>query len=108
MSPSSPQSWPDREPKSYSYQFIEKSIRNGILEELEDHAVGPPVGTIRAAGSSTQPARIRRQKFTEEDDRILLNWVQDSLRKGGRTEGNEIYKQLEAEVCNNLNYWIPN
>ena len=84
---------------SYSYRFIEKSIQKGTLERLSDHAVGPPVGTIRAVGSSTHPAKIGRQKFTEEDDRILLDWVESSLRNGARTEGNEIYKQLQAKVC---------
>lgn len=85
---------------SYSYQFIEKSIRNGKLERLSDHAVGTPVGsTVRAVGSSTQPAKTTRQKFTQEDDQILLNWVESSRRKGAKTDGNEIFKQLEAKVC---------
>lgn len=84
---------------SYSYRFIEESIRNGTLERLSDHAVGPPIGTIRAVGSSTHPAKTGRQKFTEDDDRFLLKWVRSSLRKGARTQGNEIYKQLEEEVC---------
>ncbi|KAL8822695.1 MAG: hypothetical protein Q9191_006575 [Dirinaria sp. TL-2023a] len=84
-------------PGSYSYTFIEKSIRNGSLEDLEDHQVGPPLGSVRSIGSIAQPAKTTRNKFTEEDDRVLLQWVYSHPQKGGGTEGNEIYKQLEAQ-----------
>lgn len=92
----------DRNSRSYSYRFIERSVRNGKLERLSDHAVGPPMGTIRAVGSSTQPAKTGRQKFTKEDDQILVNWVRSSLRNGARSQGNEIYKQLQEKVCHSL------
>lgn len=82
----------------YSYTYIEKSIRNGTLEDLDDHVVGPPVGTVRSVGSISRPAKMQRTKYTEEDDRILWNWVQEYERQGGSSDGNEIYKQLEAEV----------
>lgn len=74
------------------------SVRSGILEDLEQHAVGPPEGTIRAAGSTVQPSKSGRTKFTDEDDRILANWIVAMERSGGATSGNEIYKQLEAKV----------
>lgn len=64
----------------------------------EEHVVGPPEGTIRSVGSTTQPARNSRIRFTEDDDRKLWSWVQDHPQKGGGTDGNEIYKQLEAAV----------
>ena len=83
---------------SYSYTFIEKSLRNGILEELQDHRVGPVEGTVRAIGSIVQPAKGTRNKFTDEDDSILWEWVREHPQKGGGTDGNEIYKQLEAKV----------
>lgn len=83
-------------PGTYSYTYIEKSIRNGTLENLEDHVVGPPVGTVRSIGSISHPAKTQRTKFTEGDDRILWNWVHEYQQKGGRTDGNDIYKQLEA------------
>lgn len=84
-------------PGSHSYTFIEKSLRNGILEDLDDHRVGPPEGHIRSIGSVVQPAKVTRNKYTEEDDRILWNWVNDNPQKGGGTDGNEIYKQLEKK-----------
>lgn len=63
--------------------------------------MGPPEGSIRSVGSTTRPARTRRVDFTEEDDRILWKWVHDNPQKGGGTDGNEIYKQLEAIVSHN-------
>lgn len=73
-------------------------MRNGALEELENYAVGPPVGTIRAVGSRSQPVKSGRTKFTAQDDHELLHWVRTFEQRGGATSGNEIYKQLEAKV----------
>ena len=73
-------------------------MRNGALEDLENYAVGPPVGTIRAVGSRSQPVKSGRTKFTAQDDHELLNWVRTFEQRGGATSGNEIYKQLEAKV----------
>ncbi|KAL8738290.1 MAG: hypothetical protein Q9181_000879 [Wetmoreana brouardii] len=87
----------EQKPGAYSYQFIEFSVRNGRLEDLEQHAVGPPAGTIRPAGSTIQPSKSGRTKFTDEDDRLLANWIIGMERSGGATSGNEIYKQLEAK-----------
>lgn len=86
---------------SYSYQYIENSVRNGALEELETHAVGPPAGSLRTVGSTVQPPRSSRTKFTDEDDRFLANWVISFEQRGGATAGNEIYKQLEVKVTRN-------
>ncbi|KAI4200023.1 MAG: hypothetical protein LQ346_002454 [Caloplaca aetnensis] len=84
-------------PGTYSYRYIEDSVRNGTLEDLEKHAVGPPIGTLRQVGSTIQPSRSSRTKFTSDDDRILVNWVVGIEQSGGATSGNEIYKQLEAK-----------
>ena len=89
---------PDCSPHRHSYTFIERSIRNGVLEDLDDHKVGPPEGNIRSIGSVAQPAKGTRNKYTEADDRILRSWVNDNRQKGGGTDGNEIYKQLETKV----------
>ncbi|KAK4695772.1 hypothetical protein P7C71_g2030, partial [Lecanoromycetidae sp. Uapishka_2] len=72
-------------PGSHSYQFIEKSVRNGVLEDLNDHKAGPPPGQTRSIGSIIQPPKGTRQKFTLEDDRILWNWVQKTPQKLGGT-----------------------
>lgn len=82
----------------YSYTFIERSIRTGELEDLDDHKVGPPPGSIRGMNSIIQPAKTVRTKFTDEDDRVLLQWVYNHPQRDGGRDGNEIYKQLEAQV----------
>lgn len=82
----------------YSYKFVELSIRNRQLENLEDHTVGPPPGTTRTIGSTTRPAKGVRTAFTAEDDRVLFEWVTAHEQEGGKTAGNEIYKQLEQKV----------
>lgn len=73
-------------------------MRCGVLEDLEKHAVGPPIGTLRTLGSTVQPPKSARTKFTPEDDRVLVNWVHGIEQSGGATSGNEVYKQLEAKV----------
>lgn len=83
---------------SYSFKYIEQSIRNGELEALEGYAVGPPEGTVRNVGSIIQPARSGRTKFTKEDDQELWGWVASADQNGGATSGNELYKQLETKV----------
>lgn len=74
-----------------------ESVRNGKLEDLENHLAGPPEGTIRNVGSA-RPTKGTRTLFTKEDDEVLLNWVKEIERKGGKILGNEIYKQLETMV----------
>ena len=82
----------------HSYKYIELSVRHGVLENLEDHIVGPPEGTVRSIGSVVRPAKTTRNKYTQEDERILWDWVQTNPQKFGGTDGNEIYKQLETIV----------
>ncbi|KAI9672969.1 MAG: hypothetical protein M1817_003133 [Caeruleum heppii] len=84
----------NKPPGSYSFEYVTHSLRNGILEDLEKHAVGPLEGTLRPVGSA-RPTKGSRTPFSAEDDRILHKWVTDYQRKGGSILGNEIYKQLE-------------
>ncbi|KAL9598498.1 MAG: hypothetical protein Q9219_004471 [cf. Caloplaca sp. 3 TL-2023] len=84
-------------PGTYSYRYIELSVRNQTLEDLAEHAVGPPTGTLRTVGSTVQPPKSARTKFTPEDDRTLVKWVHAFEQSGGATSGNEIYKQLESK-----------
>lgn len=91
----------DAPPGSISYKFIDESIRNGQLEDVEndEFRVGPRKGTSRPVGS-IRPGKAGRTPFTPEDDRILWQWVADYKSKGGALSGLEIYKQLEATVRN--------
>lgn len=60
--------------------------------------MGPAEGTVRTIGSVVQPAKGTRNKFTDGDDQILWEWVREHPQKGGGTDGNEIYKELETKV----------
>lgn len=80
---------------SYSYQFVEFSVRKGELEDLELHRIGQTGPTSREAGSISRSGKSHRTQFTAEDDSILIRWVLGSVQTGGGRSGNEIYKQLE-------------
>lgn len=84
--------------RRYSWKYIEQSIRNGVLEDLEKYRVGPRAGTVRDVGSVIQPAKGSRTPFTAEDDHALYEWVEASEDQGSATAGNVIYKQLEEKV----------
>jgi hypothetical protein len=80
---------------THSYRYIEQSIRNGALEDLADHVVGPSKSTDRPVGSMTTAAKGSRSKYTEAEDQLLWNFIKPYELRGGATGGNEIYKQLE-------------
>lgn len=83
-------------PGTYSYQYVEKSIRNGQLEDLARYAIGASSHASRAIGSTVTAPKPGRTPFTLEDDRLLWKWI-GPLYDQGAWKGNEIYKQL-AEV----------
>ncbi|KAI4674336.1 uncharacterized protein J4E84_010574 [Alternaria hordeiaustralica] len=87
----------DCPPGSTSYEFIEKSIKEGELQDPEDYTAGPPSGEAREAGSIHQPTKSGRTAYTAEEDRTLSKWVRDAQSKGASVSGNELYKQLEAK-----------
>ena len=83
---------------SYSWTYIDQSVRKGVLESLADHQAGPPSGTVRSVGSLNQLTKGSRTPFTAEDDHTLYAWVQECEQQGMKVAGNEIYKQLELKV----------
>ncbi|KAJ9607229.1 hypothetical protein H2200_008301 [Cladophialophora chaetospira] len=83
-------------PGTYSYKYVEASIRNGVLEDLASHAIGAPSRVSRPVGSIVTAPKPGRTPFTPEEDQLLWNWVKPFMDKGGAWKGNEIYKQLEA------------
>lgn len=83
---------------SYSYTWIEQSIREGRLADKEAHRAGPERHEVRPAGS-LRPAKQGRNPYTKEDDAFLYKWVKEHERRGEKALGNEIYKKLEAAVC---------
>lgn len=83
---------------SYSFTYVEQSIKRGVLENPDDHLAGPPARTIRGVGSTTIRPKGTRTSFTAEDDKMLVAWVRKSVRKGAAESGNELYKELELRV----------
>jgi len=83
---------------SYSYTWIEESVKQGVLQDREAHLAGPKTGYSRPVGS-VRPAKTGgRLPYTAEDDRVLYEWVKPYVDKGEGDAGNEIYKQLEQVV----------
>lgn len=87
---------PNCPPGSISWKYIEESVKNGVLEDKEEHRAGPSTHTARDIASG-QPAKLGRTAFTAEDDAELMKWVTQTERAGGLTKGNELYKQLEQK-----------
>jgi hypothetical protein len=88
-------------PGTISYTFVEKSIKDGELQDPANHRAGPSLGEAREPGSVYRPTKSGRAAYTAEEDRILYKWVRDAQEAGAQIGGNEIYMQLEAEVCIN-------
>ncbi|KAL4785234.1 TRF2-interacting telomeric protein/Rap1 C terminal domain-containing protein [Aspergillus varians] len=83
-------------PNAYSYQFIEKSVQKGILEDLETHKAGP--SAARPVGATHIPTKSHRLAYTIEDDQILYDYMQPFERDPKATvSGNKIYQELEAQ-----------
>lgn len=91
-------------PGSISWKYIEDSVKNGRLEDLDNYYAGPAPGAIRPVGAgASHPAKLGRTPFTAEDDRILVDWVTKAERSGSATKGNAIYQQL-AEKASHPSY----
>lgn len=84
-------------PGSYSYQWIEFSVKNAQLENKDDYEIGQPQEASRPIGSAQQ-AKASRNAFTVKDDLILTKWVLTREWKGQAAQGNEMYKELERQV----------
>jgi hypothetical protein len=84
----------DVPPGSYSWKFIEDSVKSAVLQEKENYVIGRPLNVPRVTGSS-EPAKKTRTKFTEQDDDVLARWVAKHHEGAG---GNKIYQDLEQIV----------
>jgi hypothetical protein len=81
---------------SYSWKFIEESVKSGVLADLHEHLIKPK-STVRSVGP-TQRAKMTRTPFTAMDDDLLMQWVMRAERTGGYLNGNKIYEELEQFV----------
>lgn len=93
-------------PNSYSWKYIEQSVKNGELEDAEKHLIhaastskGSPASIApgHTAGGS-RPTKSTRTDFTAADDKFLLQWLAKGQAQGMALMGNVIYKQLEKAV----------
>lgn len=81
---------------TYSFQYVEKSIRNGKLENLQDYAIGMTTKASKQGSSLAAGIRSSKIPFTNDDDQLLWDWVKPFEEKGGAWKGNDIYKQIES------------
>jgi hypothetical protein len=81
---------------SYSWKFIDDSLKHGIAQIKDRYAIGPDPHQARPRPvASAGPTRSGRVDFTPEDDAVLVKWV---LSHNQHRTGNIIYQELENEV----------
>ncbi|KAI9926837.1 hypothetical protein ASPWEDRAFT_715736 [Aspergillus wentii DTO 134E9] len=80
-------------PNTFSYQFVEESIRKGSLQDLENYRAGP--SAQRPVGATYIPSSGTRVVYTLEDDQILWDWMQQyEAADGVGVGGNAAYQAL--------------
>jgi len=84
-------------PGTYSFAWVERSVRNGRLEDRADYVNGIASRASRPVGSITTKPKASRAHFTDAEDQILYDWVKPFMDRGGKWKGNEIYKQIEEK-----------
>jgi hypothetical protein len=80
---------------SVSYKFIEQSVKNGALEDVNSHRI---TGAVRNPAAASRTSKGKRVPFTAADDQILSNWLARAEREGKALGGNKIFDELEA-IC---------
>ncbi|RAK73311.1 putative transcription factor Rap1 [Aspergillus fijiensis CBS 313.89] len=83
-------------PDTYSFKFIEDSIRKGRMQNLEPYRAGP--SEARPVGASYIPTRNHKVPYTVADDQLLWDWMQKYERDSTASiSGNKIYQELAAK-----------
>lgn len=82
---------------SYSYQYVEQSVRCGQLVDLEAHRAGP--SKPRAMGASNIPKKGTKSFYTLEDDQLIYDFLHPfEKEQNAPIHGNKIYQLLERRV----------
>ncbi|KAM0426730.1 hypothetical protein ACHAPT_008046 [Fusarium lateritium] len=81
----------DVPPGSYSWKFIEDSVKNGIIQIKDKYRIGPDPDLPRPVGAK-HGAKSTRTPFTKVDDANLAKWV---LSQTAPQLGNAIYQDYE-------------
>jgi hypothetical protein len=79
---------------SYSWKFIEESVKNGIVQLKDRYLIGrdPDLPRPAASGGLTKSTRT---PFTTADDAAIAKWV---LSHSVDRTGNKIFQEFEAIV----------
>ncbi|CAG7938320.1 unnamed protein product [Penicillium nalgiovense] len=78
---------------TFSYQYVERSINKGRLEDLEAHRAGP--SAPRPMGASNIPTKSTRSFYTLKEDQLLFDWVEAYAQEQTvPVQGNKIYQDL--------------
>ncbi|OQE29293.1 hypothetical protein PENFLA_c004G00012 [Penicillium flavigenum] len=78
---------------TFSYQYVERSINKGRLEDLEAHRAGP--SAPRPMGASNIPTKSTRSFYTLKEDQLLFDWVEAyGQERTVPIQGNKIYQDL--------------
>ena len=77
----------DCPPGCTSYEFVDKSVKQGRLLDPDDFP----------AGGSSRPSTSVRAAYTPDEDRLLYHWVRRAERSGRLVGGNGIYKEIETQ-----------
>ncbi|RSM19987.1 hypothetical protein CDV31_001066 [Fusarium ambrosium] len=83
----------DAPPGSYSWKFIEDSVKHGIIQIKDKYRIGPDPDLPRPVGAK-HGAKTTRTPFTKDDDANLAKWVLS--RRSQQQQGNAIYQEYEA------------
>lgn len=83
----------DAPPNSFSWRFIEESVKEGRRLDLETYRIGRPPSKPRPV-ASMEPSRNHRTPFSLADDVLLAAWVANNEKSGG----NKLYQRLEVVV----------
>ncbi|KAK8098060.1 uncharacterized protein PG998_013546 [Apiospora kogelbergensis] len=83
----------DAPPGSYSWKWIEDSVKKGELLDAEEYLIGAKAGQ-QAPTKGTKATKSTRTPFTGEDDRLLTEHVLKREREGELIAGNKIYQEF--------------
>lgn len=83
---------------SYSWKFIEDSVKYGIIQLKDRYRIGrdPELPRPVGAGGGTKSTRT---PFTSAEDAALAKWV---LEQPGNSTGNRIFQEYERIVGYNI------
>jgi len=73
-----------------SYKWIEESIRQGQLQDPEDHRIA----SVKTNGGRT----FKRNEFSVKDDQILMDAVLKATETGLGLSGNKLYDDIAKAV----------